>query len=95
MDDDELTIFPATSELECKLNGSNSLYKYVFNEGGLGTEGVAVPGSKIFNIQWAEKGKIWAELSVDGESSHGARPPEVEQQEPDEVTHGCQYHAAS
>ncbi|MBU45368.1 MAG: peptidase [Spirochaetaceae bacterium] len=51
-------------------------YKYVFNEGGLGTEGVAVPGSKIFNIQWAEKGKIWAELSVDGESSHGARPPE-------------------
>lgn len=50
-------------------------YKYVFNEGGLGTEGVAVEGSKIFNIQWAEKGKIWAELSVKGESSHGARPP--------------------
>ncbi len=50
-------------------------YKYVFNEGGLGTSGVAVEGSKIFNIQWAEKGKIWAELSVEGESSHGARPP--------------------
>ncbi|MCB1139085.1 MAG: M20/M25/M40 family metallo-hydrolase, partial [Leptospiraceae bacterium] len=51
-------------------------YKYVLNEGGLGTDGVAVEGSKIFNIQWAEKGKIWAELSVKGESSHGARPPE-------------------
>lgn len=50
-------------------------YRYVFNEGGLGTDGVAVEGSKIFNVQWAEKGKIWAELSVKGESSHGARPP--------------------
>ena len=50
-------------------------YRYVLNEGGLGTDGVAIEGSKIFNIEWAEKGILWLKLSTSGESGHGARPP--------------------
>lgn len=50
-------------------------YKYVLNEGGLGTVDVAVKGSKIFNIQFAEKGALWLKVKTKGESGHGARPP--------------------
>jgi len=50
-------------------------YRYVLNEGGLGTVDVAVKGSKIFNIQFGEKGLLWLKLEAEGESSHGARPP--------------------
>ncbi|MBE7438127.1 MAG: M20/M25/M40 family metallo-hydrolase [Spirochaetales bacterium] len=51
-------------------------YRYVLNEGGLGTLDVAVKNSKIFNIQFGEKGLLWLKLESEGESSHGARPPQ-------------------
>lgn len=51
-------------------------YRYVLNEGGLGTVDVAVKDSKIFNIQFGEKGLLWLRLEAEGESSHGARPPQ-------------------
>lgn len=52
-------------------------YKYVINEGGLGTIGVGpvIKGSKIFNVQFAEKGALWIKVKIKGESGHGARPP--------------------
>lgn len=50
-------------------------YEFVHNEGGSGTDGVAVAGSKIFNIQYAEKGILWLDLEAKGESGHGSTPP--------------------
>ena len=49
-------------------------YKYVLNEGGVGSRDVAVKGSKVFNIQFAEKGQLWMDFKARGESGHGARP---------------------
>lgn len=50
-------------------------YEFIHNEGGSGTDGVAVKGSKIFNLQYAEKGILWLELEAKGESGHGSTPP--------------------
>ncbi|HMV43195.1 MAG TPA: M20/M25/M40 family metallo-hydrolase [Leptospiraceae bacterium] len=50
-------------------------YEYIHNEGGTGTDSVAVPGSKIFNLQYAEKGILWLELEAKAESGHGSTPP--------------------
>ncbi len=50
-------------------------YEFIHNEGGSGTDGVAVKGSKIFNLQYAEKGILWLELEANAESGHGSTPP--------------------
>lgn len=50
-------------------------YEYIHNEGGTGTDGVAIKGSKIFNLQYAEKGILWLELEAKAESGHGSTPP--------------------
>ncbi len=50
-------------------------YEYVLNEGGIGTVDVAVPGAKIFNLQYAEKGLLWLKLKSKGDSGHGSTPP--------------------
>ncbi len=50
-------------------------YEFIHNEGGSGTDGVAVKGSKIFNLQYAEKGILWLELESKAESGHGSTPP--------------------
>lgn len=50
-------------------------YEFIHNEGGTGTDGVAVEGSKIFNIQYSEKGILWLELTAKGDSGHGSTPP--------------------
>ncbi len=49
-------------------------YKYVLNEGGIGTQGIPTPGIKIFNIQFAEKGMVWIDVLAEGESGHGSTP---------------------
>ncbi|EMS82821.1 M20/M25/M40 family metallo-hydrolase [Leptospira noguchii] len=50
-------------------------YEFVHNEGGIGTKDVIVKGSKIFNIQHAEKGIIWLDLESEDISGHGSTPP--------------------
>jgi acetylornithine deacetylase/succinyl-diaminopimelate desuccinylase-like protein len=50
-------------------------YEFIHNEGGSGTDGVAVKGGKIFNLQYAEKGILWLELEAKAESGHGSTPP--------------------
>ncbi|MCK6381196.1 MAG: M20/M25/M40 family metallo-hydrolase [Leptospiraceae bacterium] len=50
-------------------------YEYVLNEGGVGTKDVAIPGSKIFNLQYAEKGILWIRVISTGTSGHGSTPP--------------------
>lgn len=50
-------------------------YEFVHNEGGIGTKDVVVKGSKIFNIQHAEKGIIWLDLKSEDISGHGSTPP--------------------
>lgn len=50
-------------------------YEYMHNEGGTGTQDVVVKGSKIFNLQYAEKGIVWMSVESKGESGHGSTPP--------------------
>lgn len=50
-------------------------YEFIHNEGGSGTDSVAIQGSKIFNLQYAEKGILWLELEAKAESGHGSTPP--------------------
>lgn len=50
-------------------------YKYAWNEGGIGSLDIAVKGSKVFNLQHAEKGILWLKLKAKGESGHGSTPP--------------------
>ncbi|MEM7181997.1 MAG: M20/M25/M40 family metallo-hydrolase [Spirochaetota bacterium] len=50
-------------------------YKYLLNEGGTGTIDVAIKGSKIFNIQYAEKGILWLDVQAKGKTGHGSTPP--------------------
>lgn len=50
-------------------------YEFVHNEGGVGTKDIIVKGSKIFNIQHAEKGIIWLDLESEDISGHGSTPP--------------------
>ncbi|EMO10611.1 peptidase, M20/M25/M40 domain protein [Leptospira borgpetersenii str. Noumea 25] len=50
-------------------------YEFVHNEGGVGTKDIVVKGSKIFNIQHAEKGAVWLDLESDDISGHGSTPP--------------------
>ncbi|EMY77251.1 peptidase dimerization domain protein [Leptospira weilii serovar Ranarum str. ICFT] len=50
-------------------------YEFVHNEGGVGTKDVIVKGSKIFNIQHAEKGAVWLDLESEDISGHGSTPP--------------------
>ncbi|MGJ4753034.1 M20/M25/M40 family metallo-hydrolase [Leptospira kmetyi] len=50
-------------------------YEFVHNEGGVGTKDVVVKGSKIFNIQHAEKGAVWLDLEAEDISGHGSTPP--------------------
>ncbi|AXR63757.1 M20/M25/M40 family metallo-hydrolase [Leptospira mayottensis] len=50
-------------------------YEFVHNEGGVGTKDVVVKGSKIFNVQHAEKGAIWLDLESEDISGHGSTPP--------------------
>lgn len=50
-------------------------YEFIHNEGGSGTDSVAIEGSKIFNLQYAEKGILWLELEAKAESGHGSTPP--------------------
>ncbi|TGK61856.1 M20/M25/M40 family metallo-hydrolase [Leptospira wolffii] len=50
-------------------------YEYVWNEGGTGSKNVAIDGSKLFNIQLAEKGAVWLDLKAKANSGHGSTPP--------------------
>ncbi|EMO12259.1 peptidase dimerization domain protein [Leptospira santarosai str. CBC523] len=50
-------------------------YEFVHNEGGVGTKDIVVKGSKIFNIQHAEKGIVWLDLESNDVSGHGSTPP--------------------
>ncbi|MBW0433131.1 M20/M25/M40 family metallo-hydrolase [Leptospira yasudae] len=50
-------------------------YEFVHNEGGVGTKDVVIKGSKIFNIQHAEKGAVWLDLESEDISGHGSTPP--------------------
>lgn len=50
-------------------------YEYVWNEGGTGTKDVAIPGTKLFNIQLAEKGAVWLDLKAKANPGHGSTPP--------------------
>ncbi|WP_061224106.1 M20/M25/M40 family metallo-hydrolase [Leptospira weilii] len=50
-------------------------YEFVHNEGGVGTKDIIVKGSKVFNIQHAEKGIIWLDLESEDISGHGSTPP--------------------
>lgn len=50
-------------------------YEYVWNEGGTGSRDVAIKGSRLFNIQLAEKGAIWLDLKSKAASGHGSTPP--------------------
>ncbi len=49
-------------------------YEYVLNEGGVGTKDVAIKGSKVFNLQYAEKGILWLKFIAKGISGHGSTP---------------------
>ncbi|MEI1279789.1 M20/M25/M40 family metallo-hydrolase [Leptospira venezuelensis] len=49
-------------------------YGYMLNEGSFGTKGVAIPGSTIFNIQYAEKGNLWLNVRAKGDQGHGSTP---------------------
>ncbi len=49
-------------------------YEYVLNEGGVGTKDVAIKGSKVFNLQYAEKGILWLKIISKGISGHGSTP---------------------
>ncbi|TGN03408.1 M20/M25/M40 family metallo-hydrolase [Leptospira dzoumogneensis] len=49
-------------------------YGYMLNEGSFGTKDVAIPGSIIFNIQYAEKGNLWLNVRAKGEQGHGSTP---------------------
>ncbi len=49
-------------------------YGYMLNEGAFGTKDVAVPGSKIFTIQYAEKGNLWLSVKAKGDQGHGSTP---------------------
>ncbi len=49
-------------------------YKYLWNEGGIGTKDVAFPGSRVFNLQYAEKGILWLKVKAKGTSGHGSTP---------------------
>jgi acetylornithine deacetylase/succinyl-diaminopimelate desuccinylase-like protein len=51
-----------------------SKYKYVLNEGGIGTSGIPASDIKIFNIQYAEKGMVWVDIKAKGLSGHGSSP---------------------
>ncbi|MCW7491440.1 M20/M25/M40 family metallo-hydrolase [Leptospira sp. 2 VSF19] len=50
-------------------------YEYAINEGGVATRDIVIPGSTIFNIQYAEKGNIWLRAKIKGTSGHGSSPP--------------------
>ena len=50
-------------------------YEYVINEGGIGTDGVAFAGTKVFNLQFAEKGILWMDVTAKATSGHGSTPP--------------------
>ena len=50
-------------------------YEYVWNEGGTGTRDVAIKGTRIFNIQLAEKGAVWLNLKATANPGHGSTPP--------------------
>ncbi len=50
-------------------------YEYAINEGGAATRDIVIPGSTIFNIQYAEKGNLWFRLKAQGTSGHGSTPP--------------------
>lgn len=50
-------------------------YEYVWNEGGTGSRDVAIKGSKLFNIQLAEKGAVWLDLKTKSNPGHGSTPP--------------------
>ncbi|PJZ71080.1 peptidase M20 [Leptospira perolatii] len=50
-------------------------YEFLLNEGGAGSKDIAIKGSKVFNIQHAEKGAVWLDLKVKGDSGHGSTPP--------------------
>lgn len=50
-------------------------YEYAINEGGVATRDIVIPGSTIFNIQYAEKGNIWLRAKITGSSGHGSSPP--------------------
>jgi acetylornithine deacetylase/succinyl-diaminopimelate desuccinylase-like protein len=50
-------------------------YESVWNEGGTGTKDVAIQGSRLFNIQLAEKGAVWLDLKAKANPGHGSTPP--------------------
>ncbi|TGK03157.1 M20/M25/M40 family metallo-hydrolase [Leptospira langatensis] len=50
-------------------------YEYVLNEGGTGSRDIAIQGSKVFNIQHAEKGAVWLDVKAKANSGHGSTPP--------------------
>ncbi len=50
-------------------------YEYVWNEGGTGSRDVAIKGSRLFNIQLAEKGAVWLDLKTKANPGHGSTPP--------------------
>ncbi|TGL65775.1 M20/M25/M40 family metallo-hydrolase [Leptospira sarikeiensis] len=49
-------------------------YGYMLNEGSFGTKDVAIPGSIIFNVQYAEKGNLWLNVKAKGDQGHGSTP---------------------
>ena len=50
-------------------------HRYMLNEGGLGTDSVAIEGATVFNIQFAGKGILWLKAKAEGNSGHGSSPP--------------------
>lgn len=46
----------------------------LLNEGGLGMRGLIFPDQTLFGISVAEKGTLWARMSVEGPTGHGSRP---------------------
>jgi len=50
-------------------------YEYAINEGGVASRDIVIPGSTIFNIQYAEKGNLWIRAKATDLGGHGSTPP--------------------
>ncbi len=48
--------------------------EYVINEGGIGLRDLITQGQNIWAVSVAERGNVWIEVSVKGETGHGSQP---------------------
>jgi len=53
-----------------------SNYKYLLNEGGVGTLPGKITTKKLFNVQFAEKALLWLDVWSESIPTHASTPPE-------------------